>query len=72
MHYIPFCCHLDFKLDPNGSTKPHLPATFLACEVIFGVIMAIVIGGLIVYSAFTDKDDNITSGTYEYTLTGEP
>ena len=68
--HFSFLFVVDFKLDPNGSTKPHLPATFLACEVIFGVIIAIGIGSLIVYSAFTDKDDNITSGT-TYTLTGE-
>lgn len=53
----------DFKLDPNGSAKPHLPSAFLAFEVVLGVTMAIGIGALMVYSAFTDKDDNITSGT---------
>lgn len=54
----------DFKLDPNGSAKPHLPPSLLYCEVVTGVILAIGIGGLIVYSAFTDRDDKITSASY--------
>lgn len=56
----------DFKLDPNGSAKPHLPSAFLYCEIVFGILMAIGIGGLIVYSAFTDKDDEFTSGSYTF------
>jgi len=54
----------DFKLDPNGSAKPHLPRALLGFEIVFGVLMAMVVGGLIVYSAFTDRDDKVTSGTY--------
>lgn len=53
----------DFKLDPNGSAKPFLPRSCLCFEVLLGVVLAIGIGALMVYSAFTDKDDNITSGT---------
>lgn len=56
----------DFKLDPNGSAKSYLPPSLFCLEVVSGVVMAIGVGGLIVYSAFTDRDDSITSGTYDY------
>ena len=55
---------VDFKLETGGAITPFLPAKMLFCEIILGVIMALAIGGLIVFSSFSTYDDNVTSKNY--------
>jgi hypothetical protein len=57
-------CTVDYKLDTSGASKPYLPAKFLVCEIILGLIMASGIGGFIIYSSFTTWDDSVTSKNY--------
>jgi hypothetical protein len=54
----------DYKLERSGASKPYLPAKFLVCEIILGLVMAFGIGGFIIYSSFTTWDDVVTSKNY--------
>lgn len=57
------CCVADLPNFPINITLFAQPNKYIPIkvELVFGVVMTIVIGALIVYMGFTDKDDSITS-----------
>jgi len=52
----------DYIVDPN-LVKKGSPCLSLGTELFFGIIMALGVGGAIVYLAFTDLDDKYTGNT---------